>query len=383
MLLLLSLVDSHAHTIERLTLKSRIEGNYFVTRFDMDAGYGDPVIKEDEYATQPDRTWLVDQPPEKQLEIRELLLKFTQRYLQFSNRTPSGVSEVKSIIIFPDWNTSPPSFPKMMDGKAYINIIIKTPIPKEGTLDVKTDTQEYIPATTFAFYKTRDPQDDPDIIDLNRGDSYTFLTIERKTDGAAPVITETKQQLSRAIFYGMWNGFLHVIPYGLDHILFILAISLIMSSTGRILLQSLLFTLAHSITYILLGMGWISLPEGALFTVEIIIGLAIIALAAENLYRVHKYGNDRLGKFRIRLIFLFGLIHGLGYASAMSDKLEVQGSSLLYYLLSANIGIEIAQLVIIITACLIFSKLSTNQRVHVNRIGSILIAAAAIYLLLS
>jgi hypothetical protein len=137
-------------------------------------------------------------------------------------------------------------------------------------------------------------------------------------------------------------GFRHIVPEGLDHILFVLGICLLARSIPPIIWQITTFTLGHSLTLALSVQGFLSLPPTA---VEIAIGLSIAWIAVENLWQ------RNLPPWRLLVIFGFGLVHGLGFAHASgSSGLELRSLSAL---VCFNFGIELGQLVVVLAAILL------------------------------
>ncbi len=159
---------------------------------------------------------------------------------------------------------------------------------------------------------------------------------------------------------GQWDNFASSITLGVDHIktgpdhiLFVLALllpSVLVFAAGwkpvdgfgsalwRVLKIATFFTIAHSITFTLAGMGWLPTPPSKV--VETIIAASIAAAALHNLKPI--FPNREWS-----LSFAFGLFHGMGFASLVSD-LDVSRSSQLISLLGRNVGIEIGQVVVIL-----------------------------------
>jgi len=105
-------------------------------------------------------------------------------------------------------------------------------------------------------------------------------------------------------------GFSHILPKGLDHILFVVGLFLLSTRWRSVLLQVSTFTLAHSITLGLTIDGIVSLPARV---VEPMIALSIAYVAIENLV------TTELKTWRLALVFSFGLLHGMGFASVLRD----------------------------------------------------------------
>ncbi|MFC6354920.1 HupE/UreJ family protein [Luethyella okanaganae] len=144
---------------------------------------------------------------------------------------------------------------------------------------------------------------------------------------------------------------------GIDHILFLLALIVGSRRFREVVLTATAFTIAHSVTFILAATGVISAPA---MIVEPIIALSIAVVAAWHLWRIWRRGKaadtldsssgplglDRAGWLRLAVVFLFGLAHGLGFASALGIH-EPWSWTLLWSLLVFNLGIEVVQLAII------------------------------------
>jgi hydrogenase/urease accessory protein HupE len=135
-------------------------------------------------------------------------------------------------------------------------------------------------------------------------------------------------------------GFRHIIPEGLDHILFVLGIFLLTTKLRPILTQVTAFTVAHSVTLGLTMYGVISLTPRI---VEPLIAVSIAYVAIENIV------TPRLTPWRTLLVFSFGLLHGMGFADALKE-LRLPRSEMIPALVSFNTGIELAQLTVIALA---------------------------------
>jgi len=170
-------------------------------------------------------------------------------------------------------------------------------------------------------------------------------------------------------------GYRHVIPEGRDHMLFILGIFLLAPNWKSLLGQSLLFTFAHSITLALAVFKLVSIPDtlfGIRSPVEVFIAISIACIGIENLF------VRKVGKQRLILIFTFGLLHGLGFASSIGQKMDgLSGSQLVGPLLGFNVGVELAQVSVLIAAFLVLWFLR-KWTIQVQTFGSVLVAVAGI-----
>lgn len=167
-------------------------------------------------------------------------------------------------------------------------------------------------------------------------------------------------------------GFTHILPLGLDHVLFILCVFFLNANIKKIILQATMFTLAHSITLGLAAYGLIDPPANI---IEPLIALSIVLLALENIF------YDKVQPWRMIMVFLFGLVHGMGFAGALAD-LGLPRYAFFEALISFNVGVELGQLVIIAFMYLVVAKLFSAKPWYRQRIvipACVLIALIASY----
>lgn len=140
-------------------------------------------------------------------------------------------------------------------------------------------------------------------------------------------------------------GFQHIVPLGLDHILFVLGLFLFDTRLRPLLLQITAFTAAHTLTLALAAAEVITIPASV---VEPAIAASIVFVAVENIF-----GKGR-SALRLLLVFLFGLLHGLGFASVLAE-FGLPETGFLAALLGFNLGVEIGQLAVVGAAFLFVS----------------------------
>lgn len=138
-------------------------------------------------------------------------------------------------------------------------------------------------------------------------------------------------------------GFDHILPKGLDHILFVLGLFFLSTRWGPLLWQISAFTLAHTVTLALGALGWVNI-SGSI--VEPLIAASIVYVAVENLFQ------RGLTKWRPFIIFGFGLLHGLGFASVLSE-FGLPDDQFIPALIGFNVGVEVGQLTVIAMAALV------------------------------
>jgi mono/diheme cytochrome c family protein len=147
---------------------------------------------------------------------------------------------------------------------------------------------------------------------------------------------------------GVW----HMLS-GLDHILFLLCLVLPFRQLRPLVGIVTSFTVAHSITLVAAALG--AAPDVAWFPalVEVIIAASIVLMAVGNLL------GPRLEK-RWLVAFIFGLVHGFGFSSALRDTLQFSGGHLLTSLLAFNVGVELAQVALLLVMIPLFNALFTR-----------------------
>jgi hydrogenase/urease accessory protein HupE len=186
------------------------------------------------------------------------------------------------------------------------------------------------------------------------------------TSPAAPV-----DRLGTAWRY-LTLGFTHIVPHGLDHMLFVLGIYLLSGRARSVLWQVSAFTVAHSIT---LGLSLYGLVTVTPRIVEPLIALSIAYVAIENIFL------SELKSWRVALVFAFGLLHGMGFAGALRE-LGLPRSEFMTALLAFNVGVEAGQLAVIGAAFMLVGWHCANRVWYRSCIVvpvSALIACTAVY----
>lgn len=150
-------------------------------------------------------------------------------------------------------------------------------------------------------------------------------------------------------------GFEHIL-LGVDHLLFVLGLMLLVTNTWTLVKTITSFTIAHSITLAAATLGWVMVPERS---VNAVIALSIVFIAVEI---IHQRRGQKSLSARLPWIiaFGFGLLHGFGFAGALSN-IGLPEESLPLALLFFNVGVEIGQL------CFVFVVLTLyacHRRLH-------------------
>lgn len=179
------------------------------------------------------------------------------------------------------------------------------------------------------------------------------------------------QPASHIFSYYLSLGYQHILPNGLDHILFVVGLYLLSPRLKDVLWQATAFTVAHTLTLILSMKNLIVAPPAL---IEPIIALSIAFIAIENMI------TARLKSGRLAIVFLFGLVHGMGFASALNE-LGLPRDAFFSSLLTFNVGVELGQITVILGCWLAFGKWFSEEIWYRKRIVlpmSVMIAAVAL-----
>jgi hypothetical protein len=280
-----------------------------------DAGYAVPEWRGDVDTPAPMRAWLVEMGEPGWTKLRNE----AESYLRESLAISVGAENVEWHVEFPDFETSPPDFPVKMNGGAYFRMRLRAVV--ETTQALKLEWKE---------------GDRPALVLRLPGQEASYLSFkpgemrEIPEAGRSPWVETFRQ------------GFFHVLPKGLDHILFMIGLFFYRREWRPLVMQSLTFTVAHTVTLGLAAAGWVRVSGN---WVEPAIALSLVVVAVENLRK----RTDRSTLLRLAVVFCFGLIHGLGFAGALSTWLK-PGEGFMTALISANLGVEVAQVFLLATA---------------------------------
>ncbi len=177
------------------------------------------------------------------------------------------------------------------------------------------------------------------------------VVARQKLFAHAAVIDLEKMSKADTAFLYLKLGYQHILPLGLDHILFVLSLFLLNPKLKPVLTQATAFTIAHTLT---LGLSMYKIINPPTNIVEPLIALSILYVALENIF------SPKLKASRIGIVFLFGLVHGMGFASALG-QLGLPQNAYLTSLLMFNLGVELGQITVILAAWLLFAKWFGNK----------------------
>ena len=180
-------------------------------------------------------------------------------------------------------------------------------------------------------------------------ENMIFSTYLQPGETSAELSPLSQATMSQTIIEYIILGMEHIVPKGLDHILFIFGVFFFAVKLKPLLWQVTMFTLAHSLTLILASLKLVFIPASI---IEPLIALSIGYVAFENIFQRQGKFHSRSNAIRYAVIFFFGLIHGLGFAFVLED-IGLPTGQLILSLLSFNIGVEIAQIGLVVLAYLL------------------------------
>ena len=213
------------------------------------------------------------------------------------------------------------------------------------------------------------------ISEIERGQ----LNFENETI-AAEYSAALKRQRIRRLSAMSWSkkmyifikaGFEHIIPQGLDHILFVLGLFFSTLKLRSLILQVTAFTFAHSITLALAALGFVKLQ---LSVVEPLIFLSIVWVAFENTF------FKKTTKWRPLVVFTFGLLHGLGFATLLTQY-GLPKDNFISLLLAFNVGVEFGQFAVLLAAFILVRLiyLKTEYKNQLKIPASIMIGCTGLF----
>ncbi len=268
------------------------------------------------------------------------------------------------------------------NGKPHAIIIDSVDIPDIGDLDLARDSSINFMGTMPAGTKTLSWKWDKEfgnailrVSTASNAELYSSYLLDGKSSDEVPVEGLKAASKWQQFTNYLQIGFVHIVPKGLDHILFVVGLFLLSTQLRPLLIQITSFTLAHSVTLALGIYGVVNISPAI---VEPLIAASIIYVCIENIYA------DKLSRWRPIIIFLFGLLHGLGFASVLQE-IGLNSANFVTGLIAFNVGVELGQLTVI-AACFIFIGIWFRNKPWYRRVitipASIIIAIIASYWLL-
>lgn len=346
-----------AHQIAEMPLLLKVSGDQVRGMIEADAAYMLEEFRGDDEEEPKDLAWLREQGPDGWQRIR----RETEAYWRACLRFEADGGNLPWTLRIPTLEGDAPAI--LREGEPedppFIEVVLEARLPPGAR---KLEAAWHEPFGVVLIVTTGDAP---------RTETTPVVTGERVT--LAERTTTAPEMSPAAPSPGNWIalGFEHILPKGVDHILFVLGLFLLVPKWRPLLQQTITFTLAHSVSLAAAALGWVNFPSTP---VEVLIAASIAWVGLENLW------TKELGRARLALVAVFGLVHGLGFASVLADLLPAdQPGKLPAALLGFNLGVELGQIVVLAAAFACFGWLGERFR-HVKRAGSIAIAIAGIAL---
>lgn len=233
------------------------------------------------------------------------------------------------------------------DGTDLSPELVEVQVPAVGDVDIPRDStvkiRAALPAGDTAVQVGWDAANGPLIVRQIAPEAEEPYSAYLNNGGLSDPLPRTGvAELNGVQEFGRYivSGFDHILPKGLDHILFVLGLFFFSLKARPLLIQVTTFTIAHSVTLALAALGLVNIPGSI---VEPLIAASIVFVALENLR------GGAIGPVRIGVVFVFGLLHGLGFASVLGE-FGLNPSRLVMDLIAFNIGVELGQLTVIALA---------------------------------
>ena len=349
-----------AHQIAEISMSLGLEGDKVTAVADADAAYMLPEFRGDEDEEAKDLAWLRQQGPEGWQKIA----RECETYWRGCLHLKADGQEIPWTLRVPELEKDQPAF--LEEGE-----------PEElPMLAVRIEATLPAGATKLAI-DWKEPFDVNLIVTTGEGDSAEVKplvsgeeAVVAERAGAEAEMKPAETSLSGWIHL----GFIHILPEGVDHILFVLGLFLLVPKWKPLLQQTIVFTIAHSISLSAAAFGWVNFPSTP---VEVLIAASIAWVGIENFWA------KELGKGRLILVGIFGLVHGLGFAGVLAELLPAgQPEKLPAALFGFNVGVELGQIAVLAMAFAAFAWWGEKRFVWVKRIGSAIVALAGLILVI-
>ncbi|MEM7546516.1 MAG: HupE/UreJ family protein [Pseudomonadota bacterium] len=215
-------------------------------------------------------------------------------------------------------------------------------LPRDSTLTIGGPIPDGVSAISFAW----DPSYGSIVFRTEvseGGEGYSAFLQNGEASVPIPVTGGVSQSSLDVFVDYIGVGFEHIVPLGLDHILFVIGLFLFSAQLRPLLIQVTAFTVAHTVT---LALGLFGVVRIAPEIVEPLIALSIVYVAVENVL------FKKLTPWRPLLVFAFGLLHGLGFAGVLTEFGLPEGRYVAG-LIGFNIGVELGQLFVVLICFLV------------------------------
>jgi hypothetical protein len=251
-------------------------------------------------------------------------------------------------------------------GERIIPELTGVTIGEVGEIDLPRDSQIFMTATLPA-------NDDGVTVGWDRSfgplvlrqageveSAYTGYLTDGESSAVIPRMGAASEGALQAFGTYIKIGFEHILPKGLDHILFVLGLFFLSLKLRPLLLQITAFTVAHTVALALGILGYVNVPATI---VEPLIAASIVYVAVENIL------TKDISRWRPFVVFGFGLLHGLGFAAVLGE-IGLDPQRFVLGLIGFNVGVELGQLTVIALAFLAVGAWFRHQDWYRTRISN-------------
>lgn len=348
-----------AHQIAEISMSVALEGDQVTAIADADAAYMLPEFRGDEDQEAKDLAWLREQGPDGWQKIA----RECDTYWRDCLHLKADGQEIPWTLRIPELEKEAPAFLEEGDPEELPMLAVKI----EATLPV---------GSTKLAIDWKEPFGVNLIVTTGEGEAAEIKPLVSGEEAvvAERAATEAEMKPTETSLAGWIRlGFVHILPEGIDHILFVLGLFLLIPKWKPLLQQTIVFTIAHSLSLAAAALGWVHVPS---MFVEVLIAASIAWVGIENFWA------RELGKGRLILVGIFGLIHGLSFAGQLTGLLPLgQPDRLPPALFGFNVGVELGQIAFLAIAFAAFAWWGEKRFVWVKRIGSAIVGLAGLILL--
>lgn len=368
--LFFSLSLGMSHTIDQVYMELFPKDRSFKGLLYVDAAYCLPEYRGDEEKEAPGADWLINLSEKEHERLRKEAENYLQEALQFMQ----DEKEVSYKVSFPDYASDPYEFYDSLIKAPILRVeVAGAYLPAGGSLQARWNDLFDANLLVELIWEEKGKEEGVtrtispgDAIDL--GVQIPAFWNEIPAEGEEITEGEGVRIEKRGWWEFVKVGFDHIIPLGRDHIVFVVGVFLFSPQWRPLLHQTLTFTVAHSVTLALSLLGVITIKD--MKWVEILIALSIVYIAVENII------GGKMGMRRIILVFLFGLLHGLGFGAVLGEYLPRE--RVVMPLVGFNVGVEIGQIVVLIGCFLLLGWFKKSFR-WICIIGSLMIGLVGAY----
>ncbi|MEK7951969.1 HupE/UreJ family protein [Luteolibacter soli] len=348
-----------AHQIAEISMSVALDGDQVTAIADADAAYMLPEFRGDEDQEAKDLAWLREQGPEGWQKIA----RECETYWRDCLHLKADGQELPWTLHVPELEKETPGFMEKGDPEELPMLAVQI----EARMPV---------GTTKLGVSWKEPFGVNLIVTTGKGDAAQTRPLfnEEQVVAERPATHAEMKPSETHLRDWIRLGFTHILPEGVDHILFVLGLFLLVPKWKPLLQQTIAFTIAHSLSLAAAALGWVHVSSTV---VEILVAASIAWVGIENFWA------KELGKGRLILVGIFGIVHGLGFAGWLVGKLPTgQPEKLPSALLGFNLGVELGQIALLAMAFAAFAWWGEKRFIWVKRIGSALVGLAGLILII-